>query len=113
MRGYPPGDFQRAAQCQPRRAGGAEAQDGVARRHQSPCDDTDGIHATPSCAGAQTAITPDPLSWGAGTECETAKGGGAGTADGDRTGTCKRLRPPAGRECEGAHALGVIVEAGV
>jgi len=46
--------------------------DGVARWHQPPCDGADGIHATPGRAGAQTEIASDPLSWGAGTERETA-----------------------------------------
>ena len=73
-----PATSQRAAQCEPRRADRAEAQDGVARWHQPPRDDTDGIHATPGRAGTTTAIAPDPLSWGIGTECEATKGGGAG-----------------------------------
>ena len=98
-----------------RRAHRNEAQDGVARRHQPPCDDTDGINAAPGRAGAATATASDPLSWGAGAECETAKGGGAGTADGERTRTHarRRWRPNAGRERKGAHALGAIVEARV
>ena len=57
----------------------------LARWHQPPCDGADGVHATPGCTGAQTEAAPDPLSWGAGTECKAAKSGGAGAADGDRT----------------------------
>ena len=68
---------------------------------------TDRPEARSGRAGAATATASDPLSWGAGTERDTAQGGGAGTADGER----RRLRPPASRECEGAHALGAIVEA--
>ena len=102
---HPPGDLPRAAQCQPRRAGGAETQDGVARWHPPPRDGADGIHAALGRAGAATATASDPISWGTGAERDTAQGGGAGTgtADGERTRTHarRRLRPPAGRECEG------------
>ena len=79
---HPPGDCQRAPEREPCWAGGAEAQDGVARRHQPPRDDTDGIHATPGRAGTTTAIAFDPLSWRLGTKRKAAKGGGAGTAAG-------------------------------
>ena len=61
-------------------------------------------------AGAATAIASDPFSWGAGTECEAAKGGGA-AINGERTSAPRRLRPPACRERKGAHALGAIIEA--
>ena len=75
---HPPGHCQRAARHQPRRADRAEAQDGVARRHQPPRDGADGVHAALSRTGATTATAPDPLSRCAGTECEAAQGGGAG-----------------------------------
>ena len=107
---HPPGDLQRALECQPRRADRAEAQDGVARRHQPPRDDADGIHAASGRAGTAAAAAPDPFSWGAGTECEAAKGGGA-AINGERTSAPRRLRPPACRERKGAHALGAIIEA--
>ena len=80
--------------------------------HQPPRDYADGIHATPGRAGAASVTAPDPLSWGAGTECDAAKGGGAGP-DRDRSSARRRSRPPAGREREGAHALGAVVEARV
>ena len=81
--------------------------------HRPPCDDTDGIHATPGRAGAQTEIAPDPLSWGAGAECETAQGGGAGATDGERTRTHarRRWRSDTGQQRKGAHALGAMVGA--
>ena len=67
-------------------------------------------------AGATSATAPDPLSWGAGTACDAAQGGGAGT-DRDRSSARRRLRPHAGpptsRKREGAHALGAVVEARV
>ena len=101
-------------QLAPRRASGAKAQDGVARWQQPPCDGTDGIHATPGRTGTATAIAPDPLSWGAGTECKAAKGGGAGAAaGGSHPGARRRWRAPVSRERKGAHALGSIAQARV
>ena len=62
-------------------------------------------------AGAQAASASDPLSWGAGTECEAAKRGGAGAAaDCDHTGARRRLRAYADPQRAVAHDLGALVK---
>ena len=71
----------------------------------------DGVHAASGGIDATAAIKPDSLSWGAGIECEAAKGGPSGVTGGDRTGTRQRWQQPACREREGTHALGAIFEA--
>ena len=53
----------------------------MARWRQPPCDETDGIHAAPGRAGAQTEIAFDPF-MGCCTECEAAQVGCAGSGAG-------------------------------
>ncbi len=78
-------------ECQPRRSSGAETENCLARWHRPPCDVTDGTHAAPGGTGTATAVAHDPLSWGAGAECEATQGGSAGATDGERTGRRKDL----------------------
>ncbi len=58
---HPSGTGQRARANQRRRAGGAEAQDSLARRHHAPGDIAAGVHAAAGGAGATPAAAPDPL----------------------------------------------------
>jgi hypothetical protein len=58
---HPPGAGQRARADQRRRAGGAQAQDPLARRHHAPGDVAAGVHAAAGRAGAQAEAAPDSL----------------------------------------------------
>jgi len=53
-----PGAVRRAGTVQRRRAGGAQAQDTVARRPYAPGDDAVGVHAEAGCAGASAEAAP-------------------------------------------------------
>ena len=61
---HPPRDRQRAGEREPRRTGGAQAEDGLSRWHEPPRDVAAGIHATagrPGAAHAPGAATR--MSW--------------------------------------------------
>ena len=54
-----------------------EAEDPLARRHHPPGDVAPGVHAAAGCARAQAEAAPDSVSWGAGTQRQAARAGGA------------------------------------
>ena len=77
---HPPGAGQRARTDQRRRAGGAQAQDSLARRHHAPGDVAAGVHAAAGSAGATAEAAPDPLPRRAGAQRQAARAGGAARA---------------------------------
>ena len=68
---------QRARAMQRCRAGGAQAQDALARRHHTHRDVAAGVHAAPGGAGTPAPVAPDPIPRGAGAERLAAGDGGA------------------------------------
>ena len=71
----PAGTFRRAGAAQCRRAGGAQAQDALARRNHAPDHEPAGAHAAVGGAGAEAAVAPDPVPRRAGTQRQAAPAG--------------------------------------
>ena len=66
------GHRQRAAEREPRRAGGAQLEDALSRRHEPARDVASGIHATARRSRAAPSPASDPLSRVARTSRQTA-----------------------------------------
>ena len=60
-RDHPPRSVGRTGAAQRRRAGGAEAQDALARRHHASGDEPAGVHAAAGRVGAAAEVAPDQV----------------------------------------------------
>jgi hypothetical protein len=70
------GSVRRAGAPQRRRAGGAQAQDGMARRHRALGRVADGVHATTGRACSEAPAALGQATWRAGAERQAAGDGG-------------------------------------
>ena len=97
------------------RAGGAEAQDTVARRNHAPGDEPAGVHAAACGAGSPAAAASHRFHGVLAPNAKTAASGGAAKG---RVEAPPRLQPPPSvvRDCPGRaapHRLGAVSQAGL
>ena len=80
---HAPSAGQRTRAMQRRRAGRAQAEVALARRHHPHRDVAAEVHAASGRAGAPASAAPDPIPWSAGAQRQADGAGGAGGAASD------------------------------